>query len=528
MSNYKKYILAGIITGIVFRIIHILSMTSGPLYDIPLIDSAYYLNWAKTIAAGDIIGKDVFFMSPLYPYLMAVVFTVKSASPVTIVVIQALLSAVTLYLIGNITLKTGGETVSALAVWIGAFFPVWIYFDGMILTASLILLLNTASVWLLIKWKESNKSLFILLAGVFTGLSALARPSAFIFGFVMFIWVFLQDKRSVLFWIIGITAAILPAAVHNFSVSGEFIPLTSSGGMNFYVGNNPQADGLYNQPDFLASAEPEFEYFDYRLQAERLSGLKNMSPGQVSGFWFHEGIKFILENPSRYLKLCWNKFFYFWNNLEAPNNVSIYFVEKMSPVIRIIPFGFGLLAAGSLAGILFIRRNHAITILLLYLLYLLLANLLFFNSSEFRFPAVVAVIPIFSLFTVKLLESIKSRRLNWFQPVVFMFFLTFAYFQTQTAHLLKSPRMDYFNYGSVALANSDYMNAEKFLLASLAEDPGFQDAHLALGTVYFDTGRYALAVREYSAAGFIVTEEELRDGNTGASSDNKKGAFYAP
>ena len=48
--------------------------SSHPLADRPVIDEASYESWALEIASGDLLGDEVFFQQPLYPYWMASVF----------------------------------------------------------------------------------------------------------------------------------------------------------------------------------------------------------------------------------------------------------------------------------------------------------------------------------------------------------------------------------------------------------------------------------------------------------------------
>ena len=50
-----------------------------------------------------------------------------------------------------------------------------------------------------------------------------------------------------LFWI-GAAAALAPVTLRNWKAGGRFIPVTAHGGINFYIGNNPGADGWYKTP----------------------------------------------------------------------------------------------------------------------------------------------------------------------------------------------------------------------------------------------------------------------------------------
>jgi hypothetical protein len=63
--------------------------------------------------------------------------------------------------------------------------------------------------------------------------------------------------------------------------------MTPSGtGMAFYVGNHPNATGIYKNADFLTSAE-----------AQRRSG-KNLTHDQAAWFWIGEGFRFIISGTA--------------------------------------------------------------------------------------------------------------------------------------------------------------------------------------------------------------------------------------
>jgi len=500
-----------IMAGLILRLLHLKFAAVSPLLQTLIIDSQFYHRQALAIAQGNVIGDALYFMSPLYPYLLALIYALISPSPILIAFLQIALSGFTLYFLWQITLDyTGSPRAAGLAVWSGALFPVWIYFDSALLTASLILFLYTAALRFLLKFINREKSLFLALAGVCIGLSALARPSGLIFAAAVGVWtLFKYDIRKTAIFTIFTLAVILPFTVRNLAVTGEKVLITVSGGMNFYVGNSPDATGLYYEVDFLRSAEPQYELQDYILQAEKLSGRK-FSPAETSSFWMRQGFAFILDHPWQTVKLYWRKFFYTFNNVEAPNNVSFYAVKKMSPLLKFLPWGFGFLCAGGVAGLLVMRKNPRFILILLLSGSVLMANLLFFTSSEFRFPLVTVLLIGWGIFLNRLWKWWKHRKMEWGILAVFLALLFFTGYQTDLSKSLKSPKTDYFNFGSVSLAEKNYPAAEKYFKTSLLYDPLYPPTHMALGTLYLDTGQYEKAAREFQAAGYSVTPEELK------------------
>ena len=238
---------------------------------------------------------------------------------------------------------------------------------------------------------NSNGSLF--LSGLFWGLSALARPATLLVPAILAVWLGFRKRHAALIVLLAGTAAVIaPITVRNAIIGGEFALTTVSGGMNFYVGNNPEAIGLYVEPEFLPSSDPRMEFEAYIEEAERRSW-EELSPAEASRFWFSEGALFLLKHPLQWAKLWGQKFFYFWNALEAPNNISYYLAREYSPLLRALPLNFALLAALGLPGLLLMRKGWLKDLLWLYLAVIVAVNVIFFTSSEYRFPALLALLP---------------------------------------------------------------------------------------------------------------------------------------
>ena len=493
------------------RIVHLLFLMDSPILRILIIDSGYYHQWAVEILNGNILGEGVFFMAPLYPYMMALIYLITPPQPMAVALAQILLSGGALWLIYKIADRVSGSKAALAAVWAGALYPVWIYFDGVILTASLILFLNTASLWFLSKSIEKPKKNDLFLAGIFSGLSALARPSALLFGGAVLVWMFAGRRpKEALITGLAIFLVILPVFLRNLAVSGEPALVTASAGMNFYVGNSTKATGLYYETEFLQSAEPQHELNDYILEAEQRTG-QGLTAMLASRFWFRQGVNDLSANLRRAVKLYGSKIFYTFNSLEAPNNVSYYVVKDYSPILKMLPWGFGILLAGGIAGLTALKTSRKRNLLLIFFGCIAAANLLFFTSSEFRFQFLPVLLIGLGILIVKIWEAFRGGKMGWKMPGVFLVLLLFSSYQTSFARFLKSPRMDYFNFGSVSLLNGNFRGAEEYFYRSLQIDPMFNEAHIALGTVYIEAGEYKKAARELRAAGFKVTAEEIRE-----------------
>ena len=64
---------------------------------------------------------------------------------------------------------------------------------------------------------------------------------------------------------------------------------TWQAGANFYIGNGPEADGQYTKLPFVID-NPLYEADNFLAEAQRRAG-RHLSPGQVSRFWFVQGLR---------------------------------------------------------------------------------------------------------------------------------------------------------------------------------------------------------------------------------------------
>jgi hypothetical protein len=58
---------------------HLWFVAQSPLLRYLTLDLKSYDSWARAILAGDLLGKQVFYQDPLYPYLMALVYKLTGA-----------------------------------------------------------------------------------------------------------------------------------------------------------------------------------------------------------------------------------------------------------------------------------------------------------------------------------------------------------------------------------------------------------------------------------------------------------------
>jgi tetratricopeptide (TPR) repeat protein len=529
---------------IVLRWSHVQAMLVSPVAQIPIIDSKYYLEWGQRVASGLGLGPHPFFMSPLYPLFIAMAGSIGDGFTASTLHLQTFISAITMLLIGRFTAKRISHWMAGpLAAMLFALYAPAIYYDGVLLSASLILFLTMVALVLLDvpndRLKESSSGSTtpgypvwwrVAGAGAAIGLSALARPNALILIpalSLMFLWWGWRGNKSgnkaltgkaawlrtAIIPIVVLTFAtlivVMPAMWRNARLGGEFTLTTSSAGMNFFVGNHAQSNGLYTEVPWLASAEPADEAEGYRQEAMRRTGM-TLTDLAASRYWFGEALEWIVSDPGGWIGLEFAKLRYFFHNEESPNNVSYYGAKHYSPVLPSLSFfRFGLLFALAFPGLFLLGGGWRMRLPLALVFAYLVANLLFFVAGEYRYPIVGVLIPaaVYTLF--KIVAWIRQRdpipALRTGIVVIALVLITnIPYAPMRT---IASAETDYFNWGSVSYASGDLPNASLLFSAALAERPGWRDAHLQLAFVFRDMGLRDMSDDEFEAAG--VTQEDL-------------------
>ena len=513
----EKAILGAILTAALgVRLAYLYQAVDTPLFDVLLIDSEFYDRRARAIVAGDWLGDQPFFMNPLYPYFLAAIYALLGAEYWWVGVVQAVLGTGSCYLIYALGRKLWRPQIGLLAAGMAAFYQPYVFYDGALLTAAPITFLNLAALYCLAHAQGAARWLWG--AGLLLGLSATARPMVLLFVAVVAGWFVAQwGRRGWRQWgwvVVGCGLVVGVVAWRNYYVGGEWLLTTSSAGMNFYVGNHPEASGIYAQVDFLPSAEPDLERAAFIREAEARTG-RALTPAQASRFWLAAGLRFVAENPLAYLALQGRKLYMFWNGVEAQNNLSLYLARDFVPLLRWCVLGWGLVAPLAVAGWAASRRS---VLLDLYLASYLAACLLFFTSSEYRLP----VVPVVLLYAACWMDHAATwarggarRRLLRSGLLVALVALPINY-RDAGAERLTRKRVDYYNFGTLYQRRGAWAASERMFREALRIDPSFAPAAAGLAAVLarredgrtdlkrglerFGAGEYEAAIAAFSLA----------------------------
>ncbi|MCJ7498480.1 MAG: tetratricopeptide repeat protein [candidate division Zixibacteria bacterium] len=499
----ELYFLWGIfIFSFILRLIYLLQIKSNPFFYSPTMDPLFHDLWAQSIAQGNWIGDQVFFRAPFYPYFLGIIYKLFGHNYIIPRLFQHLIGSLSVILIYFLSRKLFDRKVACLSAFFAAIYGIFIYYEDELLLDFLLVFIGVLLILLLHQSEENPKNSEFFAAGLVSGLFAITRPNILIFIPFVLIWIFLflkfDFKRKIiysLFFIFGLILLILPVTSRNYLVGKDFVLISSQGGINFYIGNNPEADGT---SAFLPPYGDDWEYQDAVYEVQKATH-KLPKPSEVSDYYFKKGIDFIIRSPAKYLSLFIKKLYLFWNSFEISNNQDIYFFRRYSALIRILPLGFWLIGPLSLLGIALSLKNWKKYFLLSSFIFSYSFSVhLFFVNSRFRLPVLPFLI-IFSSFAI--LQAYEFIRRGSFKKLTLTLVLFVLFFLLTNSNFYNLEKANfsqaYFSLGNLYFKKSELPKAKEQYLLALKEDPYLRRAHLNLGNIYFRERNYSRTEDEF-------------------------------
>ena len=397
------------------RIAYLVLARRTPLFDYIHLDPRYYLDWGRRIAAGDLIGTEVFEQSPLYPYLLGGFLALFGERLLLLRVLQLGCGVLACLAIYDLSRRAFDRRIALGAGLLAAAYGPFLFYEGQVMKSYLTYTLTAAALATLYRSGGEARG-WAFLSGLMLGLLALVRETALVLAPAWGAWLLLRRGRAGIraglapagALVLGTAAAVLPCAARNLAVSGDLVLITAGAGEVFYIGNYAEANGAYVPPPFVRPS-PAYEHEDFRAEARRRTG-GPLSRAESSRYWFREGVRTIASKPGRWLKLELRKLALFWNARELPDNYSFDLFARLVPLLRLtIPFG--LVAPAALVGMaLGLRRWRELLPLYLTVGAYLAADLLFFNFSRFRLPVLPALMAFAALAGVAALDHARGGR----------------------------------------------------------------------------------------------------------------------
>lgn len=510
-SRSFPWILVIFLAGLVFRGIYFIQCNDFPLQDrhFQIFDSQYYDIWARSIAAGDWMGREAFFMGPLYPYFLGIMYTLFGPDFIWIRLIQTVLGSLTcvgVYLLGR---RIFNQNVGLVGAFLCTFYSLFFFYENLLLATSLVVFLTLLSCFLIVEASQRKKLRWWLISGLSIGLGAVAKANFLLIIPFVLIWIAFQGgggdwagkSRRAVWFVLGVVLMVAPVTIRNAIVQKEFILLTSNGGLNFYIGNNPESNGIWDRYEFPWFGATLRDHLTARRLGE--PAYRDQGPSEISSMLIRDTMDSISEDPKRALALLGKKSLLVLNAHEVTIQDNINFWKRFSWFLRLPFLGYGILAPLGIVGILLCLRQ----IRRCYYLYLMagvpiVTMIILFVLARYRLPAV----PFISLFAAKALIDIveaikKPRYVKLFVLIAIMILSALVVHRPiEDLNVKLHEGSAYASYGKYLSETGRHEEALVEMTSAVELEPDNAAIYLERGFVLETLGRLSGALADYREA----------------------------
>jgi hypothetical protein len=221
-----------------------------PFFFSPIIDAqGYDSRAAELLTTG--ISVRTFDQAPLYTVFLAANYFLFGQGYLAPRIVQCLMGAASCVMVQRLGVRLAGRTAGVIAGFAAALYGPLVFYETDLLREVLVIFLALALLLCLLRSEEGGRLRWAAAAGGLMGLSLIARENTFLFLPVAAAWLFLRADRAsknrwlapALFVLLAIVP-VVPVTFQNYLNSGAFVPVSSQGGLNFFMGNSADSEQL--------------------------------------------------------------------------------------------------------------------------------------------------------------------------------------------------------------------------------------------------------------------------------------------
>lgn len=521
-SGERRWLGIILVLAGVLRVCSLLAASTLPSFTHHRLDALLYHEAGRAFAAGDLaLGRSVLHMSPLYCALVGGSYALFGDGPWAVRLLQLGLGLLTVACTAATARRMFGARAGLAAALALALYGPLVFYEAQIAVVTLSTSLISLLLWWVVRLLQSAEARprAWFGAGAVAGLCVLARPNALLFAapLAFACWrgmrTAARGRRLACAAALALGGALVvaPVTLRNRVVAGEWVLVTDSGGMNFYIGNGAGANGTFRVPPELpdASNAPQ-QFVAFRAFAERSQG-RALSSREVDAFYYDRAFQQIRNHPQDWLRLLLEKAWLFWNQRELPNTDDYAFTRLLNPVLGLPLLQFALLSPFALLGLftLSARRRSEDQFVALVAWTQFAALIAYFVLAHYRAPAVPALTLCALSGLLFLRDAIAERRAP--QAIGACLLLAGMLPLTLAPKLEKAFDDEWFKLGYSYHLEGDAPHAEQAYLRALALNPENISAHKNLATLYQSGGARGPA-RVHWEAVRMLAQREHREG----------------
>ena len=485
--------------AILIRTIYFVEFKENPFFEYvhPSHDSLNVHNGALEICANNILLNKSGFKYPFYSYFVAGIYSLTHHTVYAVWIIQFILGALAASLLFLIGTNLFNRTVGVICSLFYALYGPNLFYEGIMLRASLTEFLAVLSFYFLIKLEKKFSYGSLLLSGVSLSLMIQCRANTVVLlPFVLFYLYFGTLRKDSLklrlkhlsAFVLALALVGLPLLLRGFYVEKRFQFYDPGGPHVFLMGNLVDYDGLG-----WHNGSPLYREYQQRYGEKLLYDYK----------WvLKEVLNEISNSPMAFVGLYMRKAYYFFCNYEIPSNNNVYIYQKFSYLLRNPLGNFSLVVSLAFLGLITslkgCRRN---LLLYIFILGMTGSTLVFYNASRLRIPAVPFYLLLSSAGIYSLFQFIKARQFMRFIIAVVM--ITGLIICLNMPDVQKIRENDYGMLGNAYFAKGMYDDSISQFKKSLTIMPENAMAHYNIGISFSKKGKREDAIRHFYEASRI-------------------------
>jgi 4-amino-4-deoxy-L-arabinose transferase-like glycosyltransferase len=367
--SWRRYATPSLVVfaaALVARVLYVVSIKDATFLAHLQTEPEHYDAWARAIVGGAAPVHLPFDEAPAYPYFVALVYSLTGGSLLAVLFVQALLGAAACAAIAKVAERIGGVRAAWVAGGIAAAYGPFIYFTGQLEPAALAVA-AVAGALVATPLREGSPRRWILAGAAWAGAIVVRSELALAVPFVIAHAWTTANRRAALRVAAAPAALVALAFAANTIASGHAVVLTTGAGVNLWLGNNPDADGVnpfVHGPLERVVAEVEASSPDPVVRDAAFRAHAELSPALLA-----------------------KKFIWTFSRRELPNAADIPWQTAQSWVFQppIWPLGFAVILPLAFAGAA-ARRPREVLVLLGPIAAAVAACVVFFTNARFRLP----------------------------------------------------------------------------------------------------------------------------------------------
>jgi len=363
-------------------------------------DATVYYEIAQNLVQGRgflLEGTPSLRRGPLYPLFLALSLKLGSF-PLLPQLGQAFFGAVSCFVLFWLGRSLFGNRAAGLAAGIQSVDYLSVRQTVSMMPEVLFVFFLLMSTWFLFLAKRENARTvwWGALAGVFAGLSVLAKEVLAFYLLLLGIWLFLgrdpcknRAVRTIVF-LASFLLTLSPWVVRNYLVLRKPVFITVSTGHSFYLGNNPSVNVR------VVGEEWDF-YFDSWFPHDD-PNLPPLFTPEADHYLLRRGFEYAASHPTRFIELTGKKFLRLW----FPYYQDSPWLAKGLTVLCYVP----VLVLGSAGLLLSVKHWKELIPLWGPIVYLSSVHAVTISSIRYRFP----LMPFLTIFAAFAVFELWNRR----------------------------------------------------------------------------------------------------------------------